>query len=135
MGFGDLKRFELLSDGTVYARAGVQTNSGGIAGIHVRIEPNLQGSQDFSVTVAEWKDKDNFGAVPGSAVPGDLRIAVFAGARSALEDLRAPIALSFELIDALVHPVDGNPRRFKEAGSRAMTGWLELQGFEVETPS
>jgi hypothetical protein len=64
--------------------------------------------------------------VPGSAVPAPYREAIYSGAREALEKHGARLGVSFELLDALVHPVDANAAKFRHAGRSAMQGWLEL---------
>jgi hypothetical protein len=57
-------------------------------------------------------------------MPADLREALFRGVRKAFDE-HAAIGIHFELVSALVHPVDANPFRFLEAGLRAMHGWLD----------
>ena len=130
-GFGCFSWLTLLSDGTIYARAGTKTTCGGIAGIHVRITPSESGITEFTATEGEGWEGDEYGSeVPGSVVPEPYREAVYAGARQALEDLRPGLAVRFELIDALVHLVDARTSRFRTAGCTAMTGWLELYESE-----
>ena len=84
--FSDAARFEVLSDGTVYARAGVQTNCGGIAGIHVRILLNPSGVVTFVAATVDKPHEDGYGGtVPGGAVPApcrDLRSTPEPGKRS-----------------------------------------------------
>lgn len=128
--FGDFPRFEQLADGTYYARAGVQTNCGGIAGIHVRIHPIAADTIACSVSDNTGEHDSGYGkAVPGSAMHDEYRDAVFEGAREACESAGCNIGVSFQLIDALVHMVDANPSMFKLAGTVAMIGWLRLQGL------
>ncbi len=124
--FSNAPRFEPLPDGTFYARAGVQTNCAGIAGIHVRIRPTPSGEITCSVPALMGSEiADNGSAVPGAAVPAMYRDAVFEGARTAFDKYSGGIGIRFELIDALVHPVDANELRFKAAGITALNGWLE----------
>jgi hypothetical protein len=126
--FSNAPRFEQLSDGTYYARAGVQTNCGGIAGIHVRIQPIAADTIACSVSDDTGEHDSGYGtAVPGSAMHAEYRDAVFAGAREAFDNSGCTIGVSFQLIDALVHAVDANSSKFKLAGSAAMIGWLRLQ--------
>lgn len=47
MSFGLKKRFELEEDGTIVARAGTQSNCGGIAEIRVRITPITKARVEF----------------------------------------------------------------------------------------
>jgi len=125
--FSNAPRFELLSDGTLYARAGVQTNSGGIAGIHVRITTKATPGIIFLMAAHEDQHIDDYGsAVPGSAVPVSYRDAVFQGAHDAFDQSNLDAGVCFELLDALVHPVDARERQFALAGMTVMRGWLEL---------
>jgi hypothetical protein len=124
--FSNAPRFEVLADGTIYARAGVQTNCGGIAGIHVRIMPNPSGEVAFTAAEGPHPHDKGWVAVPGAAVPAPYREAISSGARQALEQHGATVGVSFELLDALVHPVDANAAKFCYAGWSAMHGWLEL---------
>jgi hypothetical protein len=117
----------MLADGTIYARAGVQTNCGGIAGVHVRIMPDPSGEVAFAAAEGGHPHENGYGvAVPGSAVPAPFREAIYSGARQALEQHGAAVGVSFVLLDALVHPVDANATKFRYAGWSAMHGWLEL---------
>jgi hypothetical protein len=126
MAFGDAPRFEVLADGTFYARAGVQTNSAGVAGVHVRITPDTSGRLTFRL-VAGAPTGGSYGvAVPGRAVPPAFRDALFRGAREAFGAHAPGLGVCFELIDALVHPVDANESKFAAAGVTAMEGWLKL---------
>lgn len=128
--FSNAPRFEHLADGTYYARAGTQTNCGGIAGIHVRIHPIAAPTIVCSVSDHTGEHDAGYGcAVPGSAMHAEYRDAVFAGAREALESTGCAVGVAFQLIDALVHTVDASPSMFKLAGSEAVIGWLRLQGF------
>lgn len=128
--FNGRPRFEQLQDGTYYARAGVQTNCGGIAGIHVRIQSTIADTLVCSMSDAAGEHDSGYGVVvPASAVHVDYRDAVFAGAREAYDNSGCNIGVSFQLIDALVHQVDANLSKFHLAGSTAMMGWLTIQGF------
>jgi hypothetical protein len=125
--FSNAARFEVLADGTIYARAGVQTNCGGIAGIHVRIMPNPSGEVAFTAAEGGHPHDGGYGlAVPGWVVPAPYREAIYSGARQALDEHGASVGVSFELLDAFVHPVDANTAKFRQAGWSAMHGWLEL---------
>jgi hypothetical protein len=125
--FSNTPGFEMLADGTICARAGVQTNCGGIAGIHVRITPNPSGAVAFTAAEDSPPHEHGFGVtVPGAAVPTPFRDAIYSGARQALEECGATLGVSSELLDALVHPVDANAAKFRQAGWSAMHGWLEL---------
>lgn len=124
--FGSAPRFELRADGTLYARAGAQTNCAGIAGIHARITPAPAPGIVFLVAAGADPHDDGYGpAVPASAVPAAYREAVFRGAREAYEQSGAQIGVCFELLDALVHVVDARERQFAAAGATALRGWLE----------
>jgi hypothetical protein len=125
--FSNAPRFEVLADGTIYVRAGVQTNCGGIAGIHVRIMLNQTGEVAFTAAKCDHPHADGYGvAVPGGAIPAPYREAIYSGARQALEEHGASLGVSFELLDALVHPVDAKIAKFHQAGWSAMHGWLQL---------
>jgi hypothetical protein len=123
--FSDAPRFELLSDDTFYARAGVQTNCGGIAGVHLRITPSSSGAIVCRISDAGKSTQRDSSVVPGSALPPRFRDAVFAGAQTAFDSQSREIGVCFELIDALVHPVDANEVIFKIAGQSAMNAWFE----------
>jgi hypothetical protein len=126
MHFGQAPRFEILADGTIIARAGTQTNCGGIAKLHVRITANADGmltyGPEFDII---WADDRYGSAVPGCAVPEEYRHAAFSGARSAFDHCDAGIGAHFELVDALVHVVDARESRFKQAAFVAMKGWID----------
>ena len=126
MAFSDAPRLEVLADGTFYARAGVQTNCAGVAGAHVRITPGTCGGITFRPAGGAPGAESYGPAVPGAAVPAALRDALFRGAREIFETRAPGVGLCFELIDALVHPVDANESRFFAAGVTAMEGWLDL---------
>jgi hypothetical protein len=127
MHFGQAPRFEILADGTIIARAGTQTNCGGIAKIHIRITARSDGMLTFGPDFDVSWTGDRYGsAVPGCAVPEEYRQAIFRGARSAFDHCDARIGAHFELIDALVHPVDARESRFGQAAFQAMKGWLDL---------
>jgi hypothetical protein len=64
-------------------------------------------------------------AVPGKAVPAVYRDAVFDGAQMAFDTRPVDIGVRFELINALVHPVDANPGKFKMAGATVLNSWFE----------
>ena len=133
--FSDAPRFEQLPDGTYYARAGVQTNCGGIAGIHVRISPAPAGQLELSVSAHDGEHDDGFGfAVPGAAVPPVFRNAILQGAREAFEREGPQLGASLELIDALVHMIDARESKFWLAGYTAMESWLRRQA-ESDDPS
>jgi len=120
-------QFKFLDDGSVYARAGTQTNCGGIAGVHARIIPTETGSLTFSAFQdPEWLGGDYGPEVPGASMPEIYREAAFEGAREAYREFGVSAGLHFELLDALVHMVDANMWKFRDAGWAAMTGWLEL---------
>jgi hypothetical protein len=126
MYFGQAPRFEILADGTVVARAGTQTNCGGIAKVHARITANSSGvltvGPGFDNT---WTD-DRYGAtVPGCAIPEEYRHAAFNGAQSAFGRCGAGVGVHFELIDALVHAIDARESKFNQAAFLAMKGWLD----------
>lgn len=140
MMFGQRPRFEALPDGTIFARAGTQMNCAGIAGIHVRITKLPSTGLICLPRVAPGDERSNYGyEVPGAELEPVFRTAVFRGATRAWEEYGPPGGAQFELLDALVHEVDANERRFLEAGSSAMRGWLEQnfgprqKGSEDET--
>lgn len=58
-------------------------------------------------------------------MPAVYRAAVFRGAQKAYEESGLSQGIQFVLIDALVHPVDANERRFMEVGNSAITGWIK----------
>jgi hypothetical protein len=119
-------KFKFLDDGSVYARAGTQTNCGGIAGVHARIAPAETGVLTFSASYdPEWRGGGYGPEVPGAAMPEHCREATFEGAREAYRAFGVSVGLHFELLDADVHVVDANARKFREAGWVAMMGWLE----------
>ena len=126
MHFGQKPRFEIVDDGTIIARAGTQTNSGGIAAIHVRINSkNTSGISLSAFGGKDWKGGEYGPHVPGANMPPLLRNAVYEGARSAYEYSALKSGLEFELIDAFVHIVDGNQRMFHAAGEEAILGWVK----------
>jgi hypothetical protein len=124
MHFGAQKRFELEEDGTIVARAGTQTNCAGIAAIRVRITLIARAGIDF-LPLEEECNGEADGVVPGTAIPAVYRAAIFKGAQKAYEESGLPEGIQFALIEALVHPVDANERKFMEVGRLAITGWLE----------
>lgn len=125
MVFGRKPRFELADDGTVIARAGTQTNCGGIAAIRVRIGyRNAAGIGLSTLDGADWNGGEYGPHVPGSAMPAALRDAVFEGAARAYEESGLAGGLDFVIIDATVHPVDANVRMFRAAGQEAVSGWI-----------
>lgn len=127
LSFGSAPRFEVLADGTYYARAGTQNNCAGIAGIHVRIAANNSQQLTFLLAEHDGDHQDGYGRrVPGYAVPLELREALFNGVKEIFDEQIKDIGIEFELIDAIVHEVDGNVRQFKTAGKTAMTQWLAL---------
>jgi hypothetical protein len=126
--FSNAPRFEARPDGTIYARAGVQTNCGGIAGILVRIQVNPAGSVVFTPSGDSPPVDEQYGSpVRGVNVPREYRNAVYRGAREALAYRGLTIGVTFELIEALVHEVDARESKFFMAGCTAMAGWLDLQ--------
>src|SRR4051812_24529929 len=128
MTFSNAPRFELLSDGTIRARAGVQTNCGGIAAIRVRMTPSALRELACRVsTEADGGEEQHGSWLPGTAVPAAYREDIFRGAAAAFTQRTPGVGLCFELIEALVHPVDANPRKFELAGRTAVEGWLDLQ--------
>jgi hypothetical protein len=125
--FSNAPRFELLTDGTLYARAGVQTNCAGIAGIHVRITTKPTPGITFRIAIHEDEHADSFGpAVPGFAVPPSFQEAILRGARSAFDQCNIDVGLCFELLEALVHPLDAHERQFALAGMTVIREWLKL---------
>lgn len=119
-------QFQVLNDGSVYARVGAQTNCAGIAGVHARIIPTETGALTFAASRdPEWLGGTYGSAVPGAAMPEEYRSATFEGAREAYHASGVSAGLHFELLDAAVHEVDANERKFREAGWVAMAGWLE----------
>jgi len=132
MHFGKAPRFEIQPDGTIVARAGTQMNCGGIALLHLRISPNTSGvltcGPDFDLA---WEG-DRYGSeVPGCAIPEEYRQAAFAGAQDAFDTCETGSGAHFELLDAVVHEVDAREVKFREAGYRAMEGWLQSRGFRL----
>lgn len=124
--FGEQPRFELLGDGTVIARAGTQTNCGGIAKIHARLSADDSGVLTFVVAGPIDAPIVYDGShVPGSSVPREYREAAERGVRQAFEERHPPYGVRFELIEALVHAVDANERKFERAGHGALLGWIE----------
>ena len=131
--FNGASRFKLLEDGTVSVRAGVQTNCGGIAAIRVKITPLI--SKEILFEVSErggGEHQDGYGVdVPASSIPAVFRDAVFEGAKQAFEEGGFEVGINFELMSATVHLVDASERRFRQAGHRAVRGWLESQAQDV----
>ena len=100
------------------------------------IEANQSGVITFLVSEHKGEHDDGYGsAVPGSAVPSELREAFFRGARLAFDENPRQVGVTFELIDALVHAVDANQRMFETVGARAVTAWLDLYNHESTTAS
>ena len=128
--FASKPHFEILPDGTFYARHGVQTNCAGIAAVHLRIELNSSGCLTIQMSDSTASTYDSYAAVPGSAVPKNLTDAFFRGVQIAFDEHANGIGASVELIDALVHPVDANPGEFTVVGITAMNRWLELRAPE-----
>jgi hypothetical protein len=124
--FETLPRFEVLPDGTVYARAGTQRNCGGIAGIHARIERTAD--QQFVGLPEEEADPQKIegGVIPARQVPRRLREAVLRGAKRSWEQAGMREGVKFELIDALVHLTDATEMMFLVAGTLAMAEWIRL---------
>lgn len=127
MHFGLKKRFELEEDGTIVARAGTQTNCGGIAAIRVRITLVAIAGIEFSPLGEECNGEEVDGIVPATRMPAVYKTAVFKGAQKAYKESGLSEGIQFVLIDALVHPVDANERRFMEVGKSAITGWIKLR--------
>lgn len=126
--FSNGSQFKLLADGTIRARAGVQSNCAGIAVIHARITLNTTKEILIRVSGREGEHDSGFGfAVPASAIPAVFREAVFEGAKQAFHDSETNFGIVFELLDALVHEIDARESKFKLAGYSAVKGWLELQ--------
>lgn len=128
MHFGLQPRFEIEADGTIVARAGTQTNCAGIAAIRVRITPIAVPGLVCLPLGAECDRAATDGmVVPGVAVPAVYRAAVFQGAGTAYAELGLTEGIQFELVDALVHAVDANERKFVEVGKSAVVGWVKLK--------
>lgn len=127
MHFDELPRFEILSDGTVVARAGTLTNCAGIAAVHARI--CLSGDRGLSVFPdydPAWPGNRFGPRVPGAAIPEPLRSAIIAGVATVVQTCGGALGIQYELLDALIDPVDGNQRRFVEAGARSLREWLRM---------
>ncbi len=93
----------------------------------MRIMSNPSGEVVFTTAGADHGHADGDGStVPGGAVPAPYQEAIFSGARQALVERGASLGVTFELLEALVHPVDARMSKFREAGFSAMRGWLEL---------
>jgi hypothetical protein len=121
-------RFEIKDDGTIVSRMGTQTNCGGIASIRARLARTSGTGITFCATQKPDWEGGKFGAlVPGSAMPSSMREAVFEGAQAAYQRLGLNEGFLFELIEALVHPVDARDSKFRLAGEQAFTRWLEQQ--------
>jgi hypothetical protein len=124
-GFGDLPRFEWMEDGTVCARCGTQTNCAGIAETRVRIAADAAPGLTLAPSCG-GEDQNRIGRhVPDEDVPQRLREAVFSGARDEYHARGLSTGLRFELLEALVHPVDANKRMFYLAARQALAGWLD----------
>jgi hypothetical protein len=130
MHVGQAPRFEVLPDGTIVTRAGTQMNCAGIALLHIRISPNTLGVLKCGPGFDPAWEGDRYGAeVPGRAIPEQYRQAAFKGAQDAFNAFETGSGIYFELLDALVHKVDAHQEKFREAGYRAMEGWLQSRGF------
>jgi len=125
MNFGAARRFELEEDGTIVARAGTQSNCGGIAAIRVRITPITKAGIEFFPLEEECNGEEYDLIVPATAMPAVYRAAVFRGAQEAYEESGLSEGIQFVLIDALVHAVDGNERKFMEVGKSAVINWMK----------
>jgi hypothetical protein len=126
MNFGLKKRFEIQEDGTIVARAGVQTNCSGIAAVRIRITSTEDTGIVFSLSQKEFNN-ERLGdlVVSGKAIPEAYKTAVFKGAQDAYEESGLSKGVQFELIEALVHPIDARELRFMEVGKTAVNGWVE----------
>jgi hypothetical protein len=130
MHFGQAPRFEVQPDGTIVARAGTQTNCAGIARLHIRISPNTSSVLTCGPAFDQAWEGDRYGSeVPGRAIPEEYRQAAFKGALDAFNAFEIGSGAHFEILDALVHEVDAHGVKFREAGYRAMEGWLQSRGF------
>ena len=122
--FGARPRFEMFADGSIVVRAGTQTNCGGIAEARVFIVEH--GGDGLECVVARGQATPAMrGAISATSVPSEYREAMFAGARDAYARRAVTFGICVELLEALVHPVDANERRFREAGASAVDGWLD----------
>jgi len=65
--------------------------------------------------------------VAGAKVPVYFRDYIFAGAKEAFEELENKKGIDFELVNALVHPIDAREIKFQIAGRLAVTFWFENQ--------
>lgn len=129
MYFGQAPRFEVLPDSTIVARAGTQMNCAGIALLHIRISPNTSGMLTCGPDFDPAWEGDRYGSeVPGCAIPEVYRQAAFEGALDAFNAFETGSGAHFELLDAVVHEVDARDVKFREAGYRAMEGWLQSLG-------
>jgi hypothetical protein len=125
MNFGSRKRFELEEDGTIVARAGTQLNCGGIAAIRVRITPVTEAGIEFFPLEEDCNGEEFGPVVSATAILAVYRAAVFKGAQEAYEESDLAEGIQFVLIDALVHEIDANERRFMDVGKSAIIGWIE----------
>ena len=123
--FGAKPRFEFLADGTVCARSGTQTNCSGIAGIVGRITTSATPGLVFTVAGGH-EPHEPFGPhVPGADVPREIRESVRDGAQDEYNSRELQGGICFQLIEAVVHPVDGKQSHFYRVGRQALAGWLD----------
>jgi hypothetical protein len=119
---------KFLEDGTILARAGTQTNCGGLAVIGVNITENEMGILRFFTSDFECEHEDGYGMkVAGAKVPVYFREYIFAGAKEAFVELVIKKGIDFELVNALVHQIDARESKFQIAGRLAVTFWFENQ--------
>lgn len=119
---------KLLDDGNVYVRFGTQTNCGGLVVIVVKITENDSDEIRFFTTDFECEHEDRYGMlVAGAKVPVYFRESIFAGAKESFENSKMKKGIDFELVNAMVHQIDANERKFFGAGRIALDFWFENQ--------
>ena len=124
--FNTKRKFKILENGLICASAGTQTNCGGIAAILVRLEKTKSKELVFAVSQdGDWDG--NASHVPGSKLCKTFRDAIFDGAKQATIELKLEHGFKLTLVEALVHPMDARESKFREAGFRAVTGWLKQE--------
>lgn len=107
--------------GDIHVRAGTQLNCGGLAVV----------TMDFAPLPAEAATPFEFTSDLGpEELPGELAAALRTGAQETLAEGRGedPVRVRVRLRRALVHPVDANEFRFRQAGRIAAMEALKRAG-------
>jgi hypothetical protein len=122
------KNIVFKNDGTMIVRAGTQTNCGGIAQVHVRIEKSSNSNINFIPELSSFSSESEYGlSVPGAKVPIQFLSALYKGAEKAYRDSGYNEGLCYELLEALVHRTDATEAKFTAVGEISIFGWIDNQ--------